>query len=62
MKKLYRSNTNKVWAGVIGGLGEYFDVDPALLRLVWLFIVIFTGILPGLIFYILVVPVLPKKP
>lgn len=32
MKKLYRSNNDRLLAGVIGGLGEYFDIDPVLLR------------------------------
>lgn len=32
-KKLYRSTKDKVLAGVCGGLGEYFDVDPTLVRL-----------------------------
>ena len=31
-QKLYRSQTNKVFAGVCGGLGEYFDVDPVVMR------------------------------
>ena len=30
MKRLYRSNDNKVFGGILGGLGEYFDVDPVL--------------------------------
>lgn len=62
MKKLYRSETNKVWAGVIGGVGEYFDIDPTILRLLWIVIVIFTGIIPGLIAYLIAVMIVPKKP
>jgi len=46
-KRLYRSEKNKVIAGILGGLGEYADVDPVLLRLVWVLIVIFTGFIPG---------------
>ena len=34
-KKLYRSNTNKMICGVCGGIGEYFDVDPTIIRLLW---------------------------
>ncbi len=60
-KRLYRSEKNKVLAGVIGGLGEYFNVDPTLLRLVWLLIVVFTGFIPGILVYILAVLVVPKK-
>jgi phage shock protein C len=61
-KRLYRSNTNKVLAGICGGLGEYFNVDPALLRLFWLLVVIFSGVVPGVIAYFFAVLVVPKKP
>jgi len=59
-KKLYRSKTNKVFAGICGGLGEYWEVDPAIIRLFWLLIVIFTGIFPGVIAYILALFIVPK--
>lgn len=61
-KKLYRSKDNKIFAGIIGGIAEYFYVDPTLLRIFWLFILIFTGVFPGLIFYILATFVVSKKP
>ena len=61
MQKLYKSNTNKIFAGVIGGIGEYFDIDPTLLRLAWILVVVFTGIFPGLIVYIIAALVVPKK-
>lgn len=60
-KRLYRSEKNKVIAGVFGGLGEYTNVDPVLLRLVWVLIVIFTGFFPGLIAYFLAIIIVPKK-
>lgn len=62
MKKLYRSRTNKVFAGVIGGLGEYFDIDPVLLRILSLLIVLATGFFPGAIAYTLAIFIVPKKP
>ena len=34
-KKLYRSITNKMICGVCGGIGEYFDIDPTIIRLLW---------------------------
>lgn len=34
-KKLYRSNTNKMICGVCGGIGEYFDINPTIIRLLW---------------------------
>ena len=62
MKRLYRSSDNKVFAGVLGGLGEYFEVDPVLLRLCYVFLVIFTAFIPGIIAYIVSIFVVPKKP
>lgn len=61
MKKVYRSEENKVWAGVIGGVGEYFEIDPTILRLLWLLIVVFTGFVPGLVAYLIAIAVVPKK-
>jgi phage shock protein C len=37
MRKLYRSSTNRLIAGVCGGLGEYFKIDPILFRILFLF-------------------------
>ena len=34
-KKLYRSNINKMLCGVCGGIGEYFNIDPTIVRLIW---------------------------
>jgi len=60
-KRLYRSEDNKVFAGVCGGLGEYFEIDAVLIRLVWLLVVIFSGVVPGLVAYIFSIFVIPKK-
>lgn len=62
MKRLYKNRENKVFCGVIGGVGEYFDVDPVLLRVVWLLVVIFTGIFPGIITYLIACLIVPQKP
>jgi phage shock protein C len=61
MKRLYKSNKDRIFFGVIGGIGEYFDIDPSLLRILFIFLVIFTGILPGVIMYILFAIVVPRK-
>lgn len=61
MKKLYKSNKDKVLAGIIGGLGEYFDVDPTLLRLAFILLVVLTGVFPGVIGYIIAALVVPKN-
>lgn len=62
MKRLYRSEKNKVWGGVVGGLGEYFEVDPVLLRLFWVIFVIVTGIIPGLVCYLVALALVPHRP
>ena len=61
MKRLYRSRKNKVFAGIISGLGDYFDVDPTLLRVFWILIVVFTGFIPGIIAYLFAMMVIPKN-
>jgi phage shock protein C len=58
-KKLYRSRTNRVIAGVCGGLGEYFDIDPVIVRLIAL-VVSFSGI--GIVAYLIAWLVIPLKP
>lgn len=62
-KKLYRSTTDAKIAGVCGGLAEYFDVDPTIVRLVWILLVLAagTGILAYIIAWI-IVPINPGVP
>lgn len=60
MKKLYRSSTNKVMLGIIGGLGEYWDIDPVVLRLGFVFLVLMTGFFPGILAYIIALFIVPK--
>lgn len=60
MKRLYRSRQNRIIAGIIGGVGDYFEIDPSLLRLVWLVVVVFSGVVPGLVVYILACFVIPR--
>lgn len=62
MKKLYRSRENRVLAGVMGGLGEYFEIDPVILRLAYLLIIIFSAVVPGIIVYIIAALIVPEKP
>ena len=59
-KKLYRSVTDKKVCGVCGGLAEYFDMDPTIIRLICAFAVLFAGC--GLLAYIIAALVIPKKP
>jgi phage shock protein C len=61
MKRLYRSTDNKIAGGVIGGIGEYFDVDPVPLRLLYAAVTVFTGLIPGLTLYVAALFIVPKK-
>lgn len=58
-KKLYRSQTNKILCGVCGGIAEYFDVDPTLVRVAWALISAFAG--AGIIAYIACAIIMPAK-
>ena len=57
-KKLTKSSTEKRVAGVAGGIAEYFDIDPTLVRLVFVLLTIAGG--PGLPLYIILALVLPE--
>jgi phage shock protein C len=59
--RLYRSRDDVVCAGVFGGLGEHFGLDPVMLRLLFIVAIVFTGFVPGFIAYILAVLVVPKR-
>jgi phage shock protein C len=59
--RLYRSRDDRMLAGVAGGLAEYWDADPSLIRIVWALLVIFTGGL-ALIAYIVMAIVVPEDP
>ena len=57
-KKLYRSSTNSMLAGVCGGIGEYFNVDPTLVRLGWVVLSLAAGC--GILAYIVATIIIPK--
>jgi phage shock protein C len=59
MKKLYRSS-NRILAGVCGGIAEYFDVDPTLIRVVYVFLSIFSVGFLGLLLYIILMVLIPN--
>ncbi|MGI5874632.1 MAG: PspC domain-containing protein [Bacillota bacterium] len=59
-KRLYRSTTQKMLGGVCGGIAEYFDIDPTLVRLALVAITLFGG--SGIIAYIVAYLVIPEAP
>lgn len=61
-KTLYRSRTDRVIAGVIGGIGEYTNVDSNVLRLIFILLLVFTAFIPLTIFYIIAMLLIPEEP
>jgi phage shock protein PspC (stress-responsive transcriptional regulator) len=59
-KKLYRSLEDRKIAGVCGGLGDYFDIDPTIIRLIWLAMIFAVG--TGVLAYIIAWIIVPEKP
>ncbi len=59
-RKLYRSQTNRMVAGVCGGLAQYFNVDPTLIRVLFVLLAVLGG--SGLLLYIAMWIIVPKQP
>jgi phage shock protein C len=62
VKKLYRSADNKMIAGVCGGLAEYLETDPTVIRLVTVLLLILTGLFPLTFIYLAWWIIVPEKP
>lgn len=58
-KKLYLSDVNKKIGGVCGGIGEYFDIDPTLVRLAWVIFSLLWG--AGILAYFIAWMVIPRQ-
>lgn len=58
-KRVYRSNTDYIMAGVCGGLGEYFNIDSNIVRVAWVLFTLLGG--SGIIAYIICALVIPKE-
>lgn len=59
-KKLLRSNDRWI-AGVCGGIADYFDWDPAMVRIIYLLLSLFSAGFPGLLIYIVLWIIMPKS-
>jgi len=60
-KKLYRSQQHNMIGGVCGGLGEYFDLDVTLTRLIFVAVGLLTAIFPMVLFYIIAWIIVPVE-
>ncbi len=61
MKRLYRSNKDKKLAGVCGGFAEYMDIDSTVVRAIYAFLTILSGVIPGIIAYFVLVWIMPVR-
>jgi phage shock protein C len=59
-KRLYRSREDKMIAGVCGGLGDYFGIDPVIIRII--FIILFLSVGSGILIYLLAWIIIPLEP
>jgi phage shock protein C len=59
-KRLYRSRANRWIWGVCGGFGEYFNIDPVIVRLIWALFTLAYG--AGIVAYIVAFLLVPEKP
>jgi len=59
-KRLYRSRKDRVLFGVCGGIAEYFNIDPTIVRLVWVIMTLIYGV--GILLYIILTLIVPKEP
>jgi len=60
-KKLYRSKNKRMVAGVCGGLGDYFGIDPNIIRILLCVITFFGYILPEILVYIVACLLIPEE-
>lgn len=61
-KKLTKSSNNRVITGVLGGFGEYLNVKPNTLRIIYLIITALTSFIPGIVIYLMLAVLMPDDP
>ena len=62
LRRLYRSRRDRRLFGVLGGIAEYFALDPSLVRIGYVLITVFTVGLPGILLYFLMAIIIPSGP
>jgi phage shock protein PspC (stress-responsive transcriptional regulator) len=60
VKKLYRSSKDRILGGVCGGIGEFFGIDPTIVRLAWILFSFMGG--AGILFYLIAWLIIPRNP
>lgn len=59
--RLYRSRRNRKVAGILGGLGDYLNIDPTVLRVIFIILLIASGFFPCIIGYFIAYFVIPEE-
>jgi phage shock protein PspC (stress-responsive transcriptional regulator) len=59
MKRIYRSRTDKKIFGICGGIGEAYDIDPNIVRIIIVFLALATGLIPMILTYIIARLIMP---
>ena len=60
-KRLFRSKNDRMLAGICGGIAQYMDVDPTIVRLIFALASFFTVVFPGVLIYLIMWIVVPKE-
>jgi len=60
--QLYRSRSDRKVVGVCAGIGQYFSIDPTVIRIVWVFLTIISGFIPGIVVYFVFSLLIPEEP
>lgn len=58
---LRRSRRDRIIAGVVGGLADYFGLDPAVARIIYVLVSIFSAAFPGILVYIILWILIPQQ-
>jgi phage shock protein C len=56
--KLTKSSTNHIFSGVCGGIGEYFDIDPTIIRVIFVILALWGGL--GILIYLILLIIMPE--
>jgi len=62
MKRLYRSKKDRMLYGVCGGIAEYFNIDPTLIRLLWVIFSLLGAVVTGILAYVICCIIIPENP
>ncbi|MEE8336098.1 MAG: PspC domain-containing protein [Candidatus Neomarinimicrobiota bacterium] len=59
MKRLYRSDKDRILGGICGGIAEFYNLDPALIRIIWIIFTLFGG--SGIVAYLIALLIIPAN-